>query len=252
MSSIWLIKAAFKIQGIGATGPVILGMVAFVSTVLLIIHETALWLVEQIAKPFANPFFPSDSFKKNPVSYLLARRYRAQRRLEDAVMQYENNIEFHPGCHRQARRYLHPRPLNMLRPLFQLLALLALVGCKPTGDTLRGTPAELNMVRSTGECVFSAGNVVTWAQLDDHFRHRTAELEVGQADGKTLLGRLVMLENGAEAADFLKTHGCTQISEVVGVRKLNTALEVEVEITGKDGKKLILILKSDGTPQGEG
>ena len=92
----------------------------------------------------------------------------------------------------------------------------------------------------------------TWAQLDDYFRHRTAELEVGQADGKTLLGRLVMLENGAEATDFLKTHGCTQISGVVGVRKLKTALEVEVEITGKDGKKLILILKSDGTPQGEG
>lgn len=96
MASIWLMKAAFKIQGIGAAGPVILSMVAFVSAVLLIAPETAFWLAEQIAKPFANLFFPSDSFKKPPVSYLLARRYRAERRLEDAVLQYENIIEFHP------------------------------------------------------------------------------------------------------------------------------------------------------------
>jgi hypothetical protein len=62
----------------------------------------------------------------------------------------------------------------------------------------------------------------------------------------------VTLENGAEAADFLKAHGCAQISGPTGVRKLPTALEVEVELTGKDGQKLVLILKSDGTPAGEG
>lgn len=140
----------------------------------------------------------------------------------------------------------------MRLPLFPLLALLVLIGCKPETETLRGTSAELSAVRSTGEKSFSAGDVVTWAQLDDTFLDRTAKLEVGQADGKTLLGRLVMLENGAEAADFLKAHGCAQISGPKGVRKLPTALEVEVEITGKDGQKLILILKSDGTPAGEG
>jgi len=140
----------------------------------------------------------------------------------------------------------------MRLPHFPLLALLVLIGCKPAVETLRGTPAELSALRSTSERGFSAGDVVTWAQLDDHFRDRTAKLEVGQADGKTLLGRLVMLENGAEAADFLKAHGCAQISGPKGVRKLPTALEVEVEITGKDGQKLILILKSDGTPAGEG
>jgi tetratricopeptide (TPR) repeat protein len=95
-ASVWLMKAAFKIQGMGAAGPVILSMVAFVSTVLFIAPETAFWLAEQIAKPFANLFYPSDSFKKPPVSYLLARRYRAERRFEDAVTQYENIIEFHP------------------------------------------------------------------------------------------------------------------------------------------------------------
>ena len=139
-----------------------------------------------------------------------------------------------------------------MRLLPALLASLTLVGCKPAASTLRGTPAELSAVRSSGERGFSAGDLVTWAQLDDHFRDRTAKLETGQTDGKALLGRLVMLENGAEAVDFLKAHGCAEISGPIGVRKLATALEVEVEITGKDGKKLILILKSDGTPAGEG
>ena len=136
--------------------------------------------------------------------------------------------------------------------LLLFLGLLALLGCQPAAETLRGTPAELSAIRSSGNRSFSAGDVVTWAQLDDHFRDQTVKLSVGQADGKALLGRLVLLENGAEAADFLKAHGCAQISGPTGVRKLPTALEVEVELVGKDGQKLILILKSDGTPQGEG
>ena len=139
-----------------------------------------------------------------------------------------------------------------MRFLPALLIALVFAGCKPAPATLRGTPAELSEIRSTGERPFSAGDVLSWAQLDDHFRDRTAKLEVGQADGKTLLGRLVMLENGAEAAAFLKAHGCAQLSGPTGVRKLPTALEVEVELVGKDGQKLILILKSDGTPAGEG
>ena len=139
-----------------------------------------------------------------------------------------------------------------MRLLQALLLALVFAACKPAAMTLRGTPAELSLVRSTGERDFTAGDVVTWAQLDDHFRDQTVKLAVGQADGKALLGRLVILENGAEAADFLKAHGCAQISGPKGVRKLPTALEVEVELTGKDGQKLILILKSDGTPAGEG
>ena len=139
-----------------------------------------------------------------------------------------------------------------MRLSLALLTLVTFVGCQPTAETLRGTPAELSALRSTGERSFTAGDVVTWAQLDDHFRDQTVKLAVGQADGKALLGRLVMLENGAEAADFLKAHGCAQFSGPIGVRKLPSALQVDVELTGKDGQKLILILTSDGTPAGEG
>ena len=140
----------------------------------------------------------------------------------------------------------------MRHSFFLLLGLLVLLGCKPAVETLRGTPTELSLVQSTSERGFSVGDVVTWAQLDDYFRDRTVKLAVGQADGKALLGRLVMLENGAEATEFLTAHGCAQISGPTGVRKLPTALEVDIEITGKDGTKLILILKSDGRPAGEG
>ena len=136
--------------------------------------------------------------------------------------------------------------------LLLFLSLLALLGCGPAAVTLRGTPSELSAIRSAGEKSFSAGDVVTWAQLDDTFLDRSAKLEVGQADGKALLGRLVMLENGAETAAFLKAHGCAQISGPIGVRKLPSALQVDVELTGKDGQKLILILTSVGTPAGEG
>jgi hypothetical protein len=139
-----------------------------------------------------------------------------------------------------------------MRLSLALLALVSFVGCQPTAKTLRGTPTELSALRSTGGRSFSAGDVVTWAQLDDHFRDQTVKLVVGQADGKALLGRLVLLENGAEAADFLKAHGCSQISGPIGVRQLPSALQVDVELTGKDGHKVILILTSDGTPAGEG
>jgi hypothetical protein len=139
-----------------------------------------------------------------------------------------------------------------MRLSLALLALVSLVGCQPSVETLRGTPAELSALRSNGGRGFTAGDVVTWAQLDDHFRDQTVKLAVGQADGKALLGRLVMLENGAEAAGFLKAHGCAQLSGPIGVRKLPSALQVDVELTGKDGQKLILILTSDGTPAGEG
>ena len=139
-----------------------------------------------------------------------------------------------------------------MRLSLALLALVAFVGCQPTAETQRGTPAELSGLRSNGGRGFTAGDVVTWAQLDDHFRDQSVKLAVGQADGKALLGRLVLLENAAEAADFLKAHGCAQISGPIGVRRLPSALQVDVELTGKDGQKVILILTSDGTPAGEG
>jgi hypothetical protein len=139
-----------------------------------------------------------------------------------------------------------------MRTLAAILCLLAVAACQPAYVTIRGTPGELSALRSKGGRSFSAGDVMIWAQLDDTFLDRTAKLEVGAADGKALLGRLVLLEKAAEAAAFLKAHGCAQVSGPIGVRQLPTSLQVDVELIGKDGQKLILILSSDGTPAGEG
>jgi len=139
-----------------------------------------------------------------------------------------------------------------MRALAALLCLLGFAACQPAYVTLRGTPAELSAIRSPGAKPFTAGDVVTWAQLDDTFLDRSAKLDVGAADGKTVLGRLVPPGNGAEGAAFLKAHGCAQVSGPIGVRKLPSALQVDVELTGKDGSKLTVILTSDGTPAGEG
>ncbi|MEY2820616.1 MAG: hypothetical protein RL105_188 [Verrucomicrobiota bacterium] len=139
-----------------------------------------------------------------------------------------------------------------MRTLAALFCLLVVAACQPAAVTIRGTPAELSALKCNGQRAFTAGDVVTWAQLDDTFLDRKAKLEVGQADGKASLGRLVLLENAAEAAAFLQTHGCAHVSGPIGVRRLPTALQVDVELTGKDGQKLILILTSDGAPVGEG
>jgi hypothetical protein len=139
-----------------------------------------------------------------------------------------------------------------VRTLAAILGLLAFTACQPAYETLRGTPAELSALRSKGGRSFSAGDVMTWAQLDDTFLDRTAKFEVGAADGKALLGRLVLLANAAEVAAFLQAHGCAQVFGPIGVRQLPTSLQVDVEIVGKDGQKLILVLTSDGAPAGEG
>lgn len=96
LGSVWMMAAALKIEGLGAAFPVIFSMVGFVAFVLLIAPETAFRLAEWIAKPFAALFYPTDEFKKPPLNYLLARRYSQERRLEDAVAEYEKILHYYP------------------------------------------------------------------------------------------------------------------------------------------------------------
>ena len=94
--SVRLMAGALKIEGYGAAGPAILSVISFLVSILLISAETALPLAEWCAKPFENLFFPSDQFTKPPLSYLLARRYAREQRLEDAVGEYEKIIHYYP------------------------------------------------------------------------------------------------------------------------------------------------------------
>ena len=131
--------------------------------------------------------------------------------------------------------------------------LVLLFGCAtPPSAPFDLASRELTTVTSLGPRRFTAGDVVAWAHLEDTLRDRTVPIVPGEADGKEVLGRLVMLQNATEVAAFIKEHRGIRLNRVTKVHQLRTALEVEVEAVSEDGAKVILILLSDGTPQGEG
>jgi len=99
---------------------------------------------------------------------------------------------------------------------------------------------------------FSAADVVAWAELDASLGGK--ELPVfGKADGKAVLGNRVMALNGEELHRFVKAHGYSGHGRPLRMRRAGPGtLDVEVEIRGKDGARMILLLRSDGGPQGVG
>jgi hypothetical protein len=96
LASMWMMSAALKMGWLSAALLVIGSMLLLVTTVLLLAPDTAFKLAEWIAKPFAELFFPSDEFEKPPLSYLLARRYSRERKVEAAVQEYEKILFYYP------------------------------------------------------------------------------------------------------------------------------------------------------------
>ncbi|MCX6851871.1 MAG: hypothetical protein NTY98_23470 [Verrucomicrobia bacterium] len=96
LASVWLMSAALKMGWLSAALLVIGSMLLLVTTVLLLAPDTAFKLAEWIAKPFAELFFPSDEFEKPPLSYLLARRYSRERKVDAAVQEYEKILFYYP------------------------------------------------------------------------------------------------------------------------------------------------------------
>jgi hypothetical protein len=94
--SVKLMVAALNIPGLGAAGHLIISMALFVSTVLLIAPETVFKIAEWCSKPVTNLIFPSARLEKPPLSYVMARNYSQRMRLEDAVEEYKNIIQFYP------------------------------------------------------------------------------------------------------------------------------------------------------------
>ncbi len=96
VASVWLMSAGLKKDWLSAALPVIESMLLLVTAVLLVAPDTAFKLAEWIAKPFADLFYPSDEFEKPPLSYLLARRYSQERRVDAAVQEYEKILFYYP------------------------------------------------------------------------------------------------------------------------------------------------------------
>lgn len=98
----------------------------------------------------------------------------------------------------------------------------------------------------------SSEQVLAWAQLDVRLGRHSAELTYGQADGKAVLGDRVLVLNGEAMVCFVRAHGYARAENILEVRRLSTATEVDVIIVGKDGARMTLTLQSDGSPQGSG
>lgn len=96
VASVWMMSAALKMDWLSAALLVIGSMLLLVTTVLLLAPDTAFKLAEWIAQPFAELFFPSDEFEKPPLSYLLARRYSQERKVDAAVQEYEKILFYYP------------------------------------------------------------------------------------------------------------------------------------------------------------
>lgn len=96
VASVWLMSAALKMDWLSAAFLVIGSVLLLVTTVLLLAPDTAFKLAEWIAKPFAELFFPSDEFEKPPLSYVLARKYSRERKVDAAVQEYEKILFYYP------------------------------------------------------------------------------------------------------------------------------------------------------------
>ena len=133
-----------------------------------------------------------------------------------------------------------------------LLISLMLAGCAASSPMVRLEPSALNQIRNQGKHSFTAADVVDWACLPDYLGENPIPIEPGLADDKEVLGRLVMLQNASEVAAFVKEHRGIRVTRLTKVTRLRSALVVEVEAVSADGESVVLMLLSDGTPQGEG
>jgi tetratricopeptide (TPR) repeat protein len=96
LASLWLMSAGLKMGWLAAAFPVIGSMLLLLMAVLLMAPDTAVKIAEWCAKPFADLFYPSDEFEKPPLSYKLARRYSQERRVDEAVQEYEKILFYYP------------------------------------------------------------------------------------------------------------------------------------------------------------
>jgi tetratricopeptide (TPR) repeat protein len=101
--SVKMMVTALLLEGLAATFPVLVSMACFITSVLLVAPETAFRVADWFSRPFAAILFPSDHFNKPPLSYRLARRYRDEKRWEDAARQYRKIIRYYP---KEADAYL--------------------------------------------------------------------------------------------------------------------------------------------------
>jgi hypothetical protein len=115
-----------------------------------------------------------------------------------------------------------------------------------------GDSLTLSRVVKKGKHTFTAGQVLAWADLDNALGKHLDKIECGGADGVAILGDYVLVGNAAEMVQFVRKHGYAKQRGIIRLRETNSTFYVDVEIEGKDGETLRVLLQSDGTEQGKG
>lgn len=88
--------AGMKMNWLAAAFPVIGSLLLFLTFAVLMAPDTAVKLAEWIARPFAALFYPDDEFEKPPLSYVLARKYSQERKVDAALQEYEKILFYYP------------------------------------------------------------------------------------------------------------------------------------------------------------
>jgi hypothetical protein len=115
-----------------------------------------------------------------------------------------------------------------------------------------GDSLTLSRVVKKGKYTFTAGQVLAWADLDNALGKHLDKIECGGADGVAILGDYVLVGNAAEMVKFVREHGYAKQRGIIRLRETDSSFYVDVEIEGKDGETLRVLLQSDGTEQGKG
>ena len=91
-----LVRAAFKMESLGAAPYVIFSLVCLISAILLLIPETVKPTTRYLSARIVAFVFPDHKFSKPALTYTLARRYIELERYDDAVQEYAKIIHYYP------------------------------------------------------------------------------------------------------------------------------------------------------------
>ena len=92
-----LVRAAFKMESLGAAPYVIFSLGCLISAILLLIPETVKPTTQYLSARIVAFVFPDHKFSKPALTYTLARRYIELERYDDAVQEYAKIIHYYPG-----------------------------------------------------------------------------------------------------------------------------------------------------------
>ena len=83
-------------DGFGATPALLFGFAGLIAGVLLVSPEIVRPVCDFFADAFLGFIYPGARAAKPPLSYLLARRYRDQRRFGEALTEYQKILHYYP------------------------------------------------------------------------------------------------------------------------------------------------------------